>query len=156
MLATRVTCRRAAFVAFAALALASNGCMFPVSPSPSGGTLYQGTTDGVQYRSTLPRDAKSDKPPLEASGQACRYTASFPPDPPTPFYGSQWVVQQLPLRQPLVILAGDAGFVTAMEEASRSVNGAPLYDVRADMHTITLLSVLRRDCLEIHALAVRK
>jgi hypothetical protein len=140
-------------VALVAGGLASTGCMMPVTPSPSGGTVYQGTTDGVQYRSSLPRDIKNAAPPLQAAGAACRYSLSFPPDPPTPFYGSQWVVQQLPLRQPLVILAGDAGYVTAMEEASRSVGGAALYDVRADMHTTAVLSLFRRDCLEIHAAA---
>ncbi len=75
--------------------------------------------------------------------------------PPTPFYGSEVALQLVPLRQPLTIAAGNAGFVAAMEEARKSVNNAPLYDVRVDLHTISVLSLVRRDCLEVHATAAR-
>ena len=148
---------RARAAALSSALLASTGCALPVTPSPSGGTLYQGTTDGVQYRSALPRDVKlAPGPPRQATGLACRTSLALPPDPPTPFYGSNYAVQLLALKQPFYILWGDAGFATAMEDAQRSVQNAPLYDVRVDMHTTTVLSILRRDCLEIHAAAAAR
>jgi hypothetical protein len=137
-------------------ALAGAGCAVPVMPHPSGGTIYQGTTDAVQYRSALPRDvSRSPGPPREAHGTACRTTLTFPISPPAPFLGSSFALQVVPLRQPLAILAGDAGFATAMARARQSVEGASLYDVRVDMHTIAVLGIVRRDCLEIHASAAR-
>jgi hypothetical protein len=136
--------------------LALAGCAVPVVPSPSGGTIYQGTTDAVQYRSALPRDAsRPPGPPREAYGTACHTTLTVPFSPPAPFLGSSFVLGTLPLRQPLVIAAGDAGFAAVMARARQSVQGAPLYDVRVDLHTIAVLGIVRRDCLEIHASAAR-
>jgi hypothetical protein len=137
-------------------ALATAGCAVPVMPSPSAGTIYQGTSEAVQYRSALPRDvSRSPGPPRETHGTACRTTLTFPLSPPAPFLGSSFALQVVPLRQPLAILAGDAGFAKAMARASQSVDGAALYDVRVDLHTIAVLGIVRRDCLEIHASAVR-
>lgn len=137
-------------------ALAVAGCAVPVMPSPSGGTIYQGTTDAVQYRSALPRDVSHPPGPRrEAYGTACHTTLTFPISPPAPFLGSSFALQVVPLRQPLVIMAGDAGFAAAMTKARQSVQGAALYDVRVDMHTIAVLGIVRRDCLEIHAAAAR-
>jgi hypothetical protein len=138
----------------AALALSLTGCAIPVVPSPSGGTIYQATTDVVQYRSPLPRDvSRGAGPRREAYGTSCRTTVTFPISPPTPFYFSNVALQVVPLRQPLAILAGDAGFASAMARARQSVQDAPIYDVRVDLHTISVLGLVRRDCLEIHAAA---
>jgi hypothetical protein len=147
-----VTRGAAALVSTLALA----GCAVPVVPSPSGGTIYQGTTDAVQYRSALPRDATHPGAPTrEAYGSSCRTSLTFPTSPPTPFYGSSTALQVLPLRQPLAILAGNAGFASAMARARQSVQEASLYDVRVDLHTISVLGIVRRDCLEVHASAER-
>jgi len=125
-------------------------------PSPSAGTLYQGTTMAVQYRSPLPRDVSTPSgPPREASGATCRTSLTFPISPPTPFLFSSAALSVLPLRQPLALLVGDSGFATAMAKARQSVDGSPLYDVRVDLHTIAVLGIVRRDCLEVHASAAR-
>jgi len=138
------------------VALGVTGCAVPVMPSPSGGTIYQGTTDAVQYRSPQPRDVShAPGPPREAFGTACHTTLTIPISPPTPFLGSGFALQVLPLRQPLMIMAGDAGFSAAVAKARQSVQGAALYDVRVDLHTISVLGIVRRDCLEIHASAAR-
>jgi len=42
-----------------------------------------------------------------------------------------------------------------MAKARQSVDGALLYDVRVDLHTIAVLGIVRRDCLEVHASAAR-
>lgn len=132
------------------------GCAVPVMPSPSAGTLYQGTTMAVQYRSPLPRDVSTPSgPPREASGATCRTSLTFPISPPTPFLFSSAALSVLPLRQPLALLVGDSGFATAMAKARQSVDGSPLYDVRVDLHTIAVLGIVRRDCLEVHASAAR-
>jgi hypothetical protein len=144
----------AASAVIAALATTSLGCLQPVVPRPTGGEVYQGTTDPAQYRSALPRDyGGAKKKPRAAVGEACQYSFNLPPNPPTPFPGSDVVVSNLPLKRSFTILAGDAGFATAVENARQSVQGAPIYDVRADMHTTMVLSIVRRDCLEIHASA---
>ena len=145
---------RAATALAAAFSVA--GCAVPVMPSPSGGTIYQGTTDAVQYRSALPRDAsRSGAPQREAHGTACRTALTFPISPPAPFLGTSFVLKVVPLRQPLEILVGDAGFAAAVAQARQSVQGAALYDVRVDLHTIAVLGIVRRDCLEIHASAAQ-
>jgi hypothetical protein len=126
----------------------------PVLPPPSAGTLAQSTTDGIQYRSALPRDVpQKDAKPRIAFGSSCHTTLTSPFSPPAPFYGSDVALQLLQLRQALQVEVGDAGFARAVEEAKRSVHDAPLYDVRVDLHTTSVLSVIRRDCLEVHALA---
>ncbi len=123
-------------------------------PQPSGGTILHATTDAAQYRSALPRDAvHKDGPRRDAYGRSCQWGLTFPISPPTPFYGSNYAVQYLPTKQPLEIHFGDAGFATAVTEARKSVQDAAIYDVRVDLHTIALLSIVRRDCLEIHAAA---
>ncbi len=126
----------------------------PVAPPVSGGTVLQATTDGIQYRSALPRDIRYlDTKPRVAFGASCHTTLTFPLSPPTPFYGSDVALQALQLQQSLQVAVGDAGFARAVEEAKRSVHDAPLFDVRVDLHTTSVLSFIRRDCLEVHALA---
>jgi hypothetical protein len=150
-----VTRAGAALWSLSASALIFTGCATPVLPSPTGGTLFQGTTNGVQYRSALPRDVSHPpSTPREAYGQSCTTTLTFPMSPSTPFYGSDVALQVLNLRQPLALIVGDAGFAAAVANARQSVQNAPLYDVRVDLHTITVLSLYRRDCLEIHASAL--
>ena len=130
------------------------GCAFPPLPSTiTNGTIYQGTVDPVQYRSPLPRDvhaspvARATRP---AHGESCRILLSFPSIPPTPFYGSATASQLIPW-QSLAIVFGDESFASALERARASVEGAPLYDVRADLHTIAVLGIVRRECVEVHA-----
>jgi hypothetical protein len=135
-------------------ALTLTGCAVPVLPAPTGGTIVQATTDGIQYRSALPRDVPhKDAKPRVAFGSSCHTTLTFPLSPPTPFYGSDVALQALQLQQSLQIAVGDAGFARAVEEAKRSVHDAPLFDMRVDLHTTSVLSFIRRDCLEVHALA---
>jgi hypothetical protein len=59
----------------------------------------------------------------------------------------------LPLKPGVTVAAGDAGVAKAVAEAKRSVQDAALFDVRIDVRTTSVLSLVRRDCLEVHALA---
>ncbi len=139
----------------AAAGLALAACALPQSgvPGPDG-TILQATRDPMQYRSPQPRDAHGAGPPQVAYGEACRTMLTFPISPPTVFIGSRTAAQVLPWS-PLAVTAGDDGYIKAMERAERSVDGARLYDVRADLHTTAILSILRFECVEIHALAAR-
>ena len=67
--------------------------------------------------------------------------------------GADVALQALQPQQSLQIAVGDAGFARAVEEAKRSAHDAPLFDMRVDLHTTSVLSFIRRDCLEVHALA---
>lgn len=130
------------------------GCAFPPLPATvTNGTLYQGTADPVQYRSPLPRDAHlatASGTPRGATGQSCRTVLAFPSIPPTPFYGSNLASQLVPW-QSLALVFGDRSYAAALGKARDSVDGAVLYDVRADMHTTAVLGIWRRECIEVHA-----
>jgi hypothetical protein len=134
------------------------GCAFPPLPSTiTSGTIYQGTVDPVQYRSPLPRDVHASPAgprDRQATGQSCRTLLSFPAIPPTPFYGSGFAAQIIPW-QSLALVFGDDSYAAAVGKARDSVDGAILYDVRADIHTTALLGVWRRECIEIHAAVAR-
>jgi len=131
-------------------------CAFPPLPSTvTNGTLYQGTVDPVQYRSPLPRDVHtSPEAARQASGRSCRTLLTFPSIPPTPFYGSSLASQVIPW-QSLAIVFGDQSYATAIGKARDSVDGAPLYDVRADLHTTAVLGIWRSECIEVHASVAR-
>ncbi len=129
-------------------------CAEPQSGIPViDGTVYRGTTDPMQYRSSLPRDARpANRPWLEASGEACSTTVSFPPVPPAVFLGSEALVNALPYPS-LGVAAGNDGYRRAVARARESVHGAEIFDVRADVHTTSILGIWRRDCTEVHAMA---
>jgi hypothetical protein len=105
----------------------------------------------MQWRSAAPRDASAG-PHVRADGEACRLVLALPTQPPAVFIGSDSVVQAIPWR-PVLVLAGDASYARAIAHARTSVNGALLYDVRADVHTTAILGIWRQECTEIHALA---
>src|SRR5262249_22330623 len=128
------------------------GCALPQSPLPVvDGTVYQSTTDAMQYRSTQPRDARTSAP-RHAHGQACRTMLAFPSLPPPVFMGSDYAAQYLPWSS-FVATFGNDGFVRAVANARDSVGGAEIFDVRADLRTTAVLGVWRRECVEVHALA---
>lgn len=135
--------------------LVAVGCALPQSPIPTpDGTLLAVTRDAMQYRSALPRDVHLRAPPREARGEACRTMLAFPGSPPTVFMGSDFAARFVPDNS-LFITAGNDGYTKAIERAQRSVDGAPLFDVRADMHTTAVLSIVRIECIEVHALAAQ-
>ena len=132
------------------------GCAFPPLPSTvTNDTLFQGTVDPMQYRSPLPRDVQpSPDRARQASGRSCRTLLTFPSIPPTPFYGSSFAAQVIPW-QSLAIVFGDQSFAAAIAKARDSVDGATLYDVRADLHTTAVLGLWRSECIEVHASVAR-
>jgi hypothetical protein len=130
------------------------GCAYPPLPATvTNDTIYQGTIDPVQYRSPLPRDVQGSlASPIarQARGRSCRTVLSFPSIPPTPFYGSATAAQLLPW-QSLALVFGNASYAAAVSKARDSVDGAAVYDVRADMHTRAVLGLWREECIEVHA-----
>lgn len=132
---------------------ALTACALPQSQIPVlDGTIYQGTRDPMQYRSALPHEGRFDRAgPREASGEACRSILTFPPSPPAVFKGSDVALAYLPWPS-FAILGGNDGYALAMKRARESAGGAPLFDVRADLHTTAWLGIWRTECVEIHAL----
>ena len=130
---------------------ATAGCAFPQSPlATPGGTVYQGTTDAMLYRSTQPRDVRPP-PWRRATGESCRTMLSWPLDPPTPFLGSSLAASYLPWPS-FSVTWGDDGYARAVARARKAAGGGMLFDVRADVHTTAVLGIWRRECVEIHAL----
>jgi hypothetical protein len=119
-------------------------------------TVYDGTTDVMQYRSPLPKDAQ----PVAVTGQqavgvSCSTTIAFPPLPPALFLGSESVINALPWPS-FTVGAGDRGYAAAMRQAHQAAGEGTLVDVRADLHTTAVLGVWRHDCTEVHATIARK
>ena len=133
------------------------GCAFPQSPvHVPDATIYDGTRDVMQYRSPLPRDAQ----PAIVTGQqvlgvSCSTTISLPFNPPALFYGSETVISYIPWPS-FTVGAGDRGYAAAMQRAYEAAGTGTLFDVRADLHTTSVLSIYRRDCTEVHASVARK
>jgi hypothetical protein len=143
---------RLCFLAFAALA----GCAIPQIPPTSQGVLVTGARSPIQYRSPLPRDASGvPSPPRMAVGESCVDGFTFPSSPPAVFLGSGLVVSTLPWTS-LSVTLGDRGYATALARARDSVAGAQLFDIRADAHVISILSIWTRSCIEVHASAAPK
>jgi len=142
-------------LALAALAATSVGCAIPQGTAPTPYALLHSTRDPAQYRSANPRDVQA--PPKEwpqASGEACRTMFWWLPNPPTPFLGSQTAASLLPYPS-FDVAWGNAGYAKAVKVALESAGGGTLVDVRADVHTVSVLSVWRRECIEVHALVAK-
>lgn len=133
------------------------GCATPQTPLHlPDATIYDGTRDVMQYRSPLPKDAQpAVVTARQALGVSCSTTIAFPPLPPALFLGSQSVINALPWPS-FTIGAGDRGYAAAMREAHAAAGDGILVDVRADLHTTSILSIVRRDCTEVHAAIARK
>jgi hypothetical protein len=133
------------------------GCATPQSPvHVPDATIYDGTREGMQYRSPLPKDAQpAVVTGQQALGVSCSTTIGFPPLPPALFLGSESVINAIPWPS-FTIGAGDRGYAAAMKEAHQAAGEGALVDVRADLHTTSILSIVRRDCTEVHAAIARK
>ena len=133
------------------LALAGCATSPPVPFHVPDANVYQATKDPIQYRSPLPRDLDATPArPREATGVACHTGIYLPTQQSSPFLGSQWLANAVSPAN-LGVLWGDAGVIRAMEEAKANAGGGTLFDVRLDVHSISVLGIFHRDCLEVHA-----
>lgn len=152
-----MTARRRRMLAGIAGIACTWGCAMPQSGvhAPDA-TIYDGTRDVMQYRSPLPKDAQpAVVTAQQALGVSCSTTIAFPPLPPALFLGSESLINAIPWPS-FTIGAGDRGYAAAMREAHAAAGDGTLVDVRADLHTTSILSVVRRDCTEVHAAIARK
>jgi hypothetical protein len=141
--------------ALAGAGVALAGCAFPQAPLPSvDGTLVNVSTGAMQYRSPLPRDVQGAAHVEETHGESCLVSLSFPPQPPALFLGSGLVVSEIPWSS-LMAIAGDDGYRRAVAQARDRAGGSTLFDVRADLHTTSVLGLFRRDCIEVHGRVAR-
>ena len=139
----------------AALAAMSAGCALPQSSVPTPYPLLHASREPAQYRSANPRDIQgSARDWPEATGVACRTMLSWPTNPPTPFLGSATAASLLPWPS-FDVTWGNDGYAKAVKMALGEAAGGSLVDVRADVHTVAVLGIYRRECIEIHALVAR-
>ncbi len=133
------------------------GCATPQSPVHiPDTTVFDATREAMQYRSPLPRDAQPTVlTGQQAVGVSCSTTVGFPPLPPALFLGSESVINAIPWPS-FTIGAGNRGYAIAMQRAYAAAGTGTLFDVRADLHTTSYLSIVRRDCVEVHASVARK
>ncbi|HEX8790747.1 MAG TPA: hypothetical protein VF765_07330 [Polyangiaceae bacterium] len=133
------------------------GCATPQSPvHVLDATVFDHTQEDMQYRSPLPKDAQPTVlTGQQALGVACSTTVGFPPLPPALFLGSESVINAIPWPS-FTIGAGNRGYAIAMQRAYEAAGTGTLFDVRADLHTTSVLSIVRRDCIEVHASVARK
>lgn len=142
------------------LALGASGCLLPATPNqPNQGTIVQATDDPFEWRSAQPRDVRGGAQGAaarlpETQGTACRTVLAWPPNPPTPFLGSATAAQLIPWPS-FGVAFGNEGFAMAARQAEDAAGGGTLVDVRADLHTTSVLGIWRRECVEVHALVAR-
>jgi hypothetical protein len=133
------------------------GCGLPQSPvHVPDATIYDGTRDVMQYRSPLPKDVQGAAlTGQQALGVSCSTTIAFPPLPPAVFLGSESLINAIPWPS-FTVGAGDRGYAAAMRQAHEAAGEGTLIDVRADLHTTSVLGIWRHDCTEVHAAIARK
>jgi hypothetical protein len=113
----------------AAVALLAAGCLprltFPQPP----GVIFEDSSGPLLYRGDVRRGTR------EVRGESCRRGLVVP----TPFVtlSADW---------------GEAGYREALGKASEEARGAPLSDVRADLHWFGIL-IWREECLVVTAQA---
>ena len=112
-----------------ALALLAAGCLprltFPQPP----GVIFEDTSGPLLYRGEVRRGTR------DVRGESCR--------------------QGLVLPSPFATLSinwGEGGYREALRKASDEAHGAPLSDVRADLH-LTGILLWREECLVVTAQA---
>jgi hypothetical protein len=113
----------------AALALLSAGCLprltFPQPP----GVIFEDSAGPLLYRGDVRAGAR------EVRGESCRQGFALPVTSAT-----------------LSVAWGEAGYREALRKASEAAKGAPLSDVRADLHQRGIL-IWREECLVVTARA---
>lgn len=114
---------------FIALALFAAGCLprltFPQPP----GVIFEDAAGPLLYRGDVRRGTR------EVHGESCRQGLVVPS--PWATFSVDW---------------GDAGYREALAKASNEADGAPLSDVRADLH-LTGILIWRKECLVVTAQA---
>jgi hypothetical protein len=114
-----------------ALALLAAGCLprltFPQPP----GVIFEDSSGPLLYRGDVRRGTR------EVRGESCRQGFVVPA--PFATVSIDW---------------GDAGYREALRKASEVAQGAPLSDVRADLH-LTGILIWRKECLVVTAQALQ-
>lgn len=113
----------------AALALLGTGCLPRLTfPQPSG-VIFEDSTGPLLYRGDVRGGTR------EVRGESCRQGLALPVAGTT--LSAAW---------------GEAGYREALRKASDAARGAPLSDVRADLHQTGIL-IWREECLVVTAQA---
>ena len=112
-----------------AIALLAVGCLPRLAfPQPTG-IIFEDSSGPLLYRADIGRGAR------EVRGESCRHGFVFPLT-----------------SGALSIDWGEAGYREAIRKASDAARGAPLSDVRADLH-LTGILIWREECLVVTAQA---
>jgi hypothetical protein len=113
----------------ATLALLATGCLprltFPQPP----GVIFEESSGPLLYRGDVRGGSR------EVRGESCRQGLALPVS--SVMLSIDW---------------GEAGYRDALRKASESAHGAPLSDVRADLHQTGIL-IWREECLVVTAQA---
>ena len=113
-----------------ALALLAVGCLPRLTFPQPAGVLFEDSSGPLLYRGDVRRGTR------EVRGESCRQGFVFP----SPFatFSVDW---------------GEGGYREALRKASDEAHGAPLSDVRADLH-LTGILIWRKECLVVTAQAL--
>lgn len=141
----------------AALAVVVSGAVActPIGRGPPllalEGNVFADLDGPVAYASPTPRDVAGASPDRQVKGEACLDAIALPLGYLVPlFTGSGSPIPSLGVAW------GDGGFRRALADAKASAPEGHLYDVRADMHTRSILGVWIHHCLEVHAAVARR
>jgi len=113
----------------ALLALSAAGCLPRLTFPQPAGVLFEDGAGPLAYRGDVGAGTR------EVRGEACRSGLALPV--PSTTLSVSW---------------GDGGYREALRKASEAANGAPLSDVRADLHQTGIL-FWRKECLVVTAQA---
>ena len=113
-----------------ALALLAAGCLPRLTFPQPGGVVFEDSSGPLLYRGDVRRGTR------EVRGESCRHGFVFPV--PSGLLSIDW---------------GEAGYREALRKASDAARGAPLSDVRADLH-LTGILIWREQCLVVTAQAL--
>ncbi|MBI5549108.1 MAG: hypothetical protein HY901_34925 [Deltaproteobacteria bacterium] len=114
--------------------------------SLAGVTVYQSSEGPLAYESPAGRDARRALPARRVQGRACQSGVQLP----LGFVFSLWDIEGGAVAG-LNAAWGEGGFRAAMASAQAQAPDALLYDVRADLKIVSVLSVWHRQCVVVTA-----
>ena len=115
----------------------------------SGGlVIFQDSSGALSYHAPVGRDVRKLVSTRRVQGRACQRGLQLPIEPLVA------AVSGSPLAGPVSLSAawGEGGYRDALDDARRGLpHEAVLFDVRADLSTLVILSIYQQRCVELDA-----
>jgi hypothetical protein len=120
----------------------------PQAIRSSGIVIFQDSSGALSYQAPAGRDVRKLVTARRVQGRACQRGFQLPTEPLVSAISGSVV----PTATSISATWGDGGYRDAMDDARRGLpSRAVLYDVRADLATLQILSIYYQRCVQLDA-----